>query len=131
MSRLGELVKSADWKSEKHVPVIEAPASVKAGEYFTVTASVGKEIAHPNTTEHHISWIALHFAATGANLSYELGRFEFSAHGQSAAGPDKGPVHTDASVSVRVKAGVSGTIFATAYCNIHGLWEANQAVAVE
>ena len=28
--KIGELIQSGDWKGEKHVPVIEAPASVKA-----------------------------------------------------------------------------------------------------
>lgn len=128
MSTLGEFVKSADWKSEKHVPVIEAPEAVTSGAYATVTVSVGKQIAHPNTTEHHIAWIALHFVPDGSKVSCELGRFEFSAHGQSAAGPNLGPAYTDASVAVRVKLAASGTFFATAYCNIHGLWEASQPV---
>ncbi len=130
MSRLGELVKSADWKSEKHVPVIEAPESVKAGELFSITASVGKEIAHPNTTEHHICWIALHFAPEGSKVSYELGRNEFSAHGQSVNGPNQGPVHTDSFITMRAKITTAGTLFATAYCNIHGLWESNRKIAL-
>ena len=131
MNKLGELVKTADWKSEKHVPVIDAPATVKAGELFNISVVVGKEIAHPNTTEHHIAWIALHFIPDGAKVSYEIGRFEFSAHGQSAAGPNLGPVHTDGSVVARVKLTVSGTLCTTAYCNIHGLWESDKAVVVQ
>ena len=58
MSSLSEFVKHADWQNEKHVPVIEAPAQVKAGEWATVTVSVGKGIPHPNTTEHFIAWLA-------------------------------------------------------------------------
>jgi len=131
MVKLSEFVKSADWKSEKHVPVIECPDSVKAGEFFNVVVSVGKQIAHPNTTEHHIAWMALHFAPTGAKLSYEIGRFEFSAHGQSVEGPNKGPVYTDSGVVARVRLNAPGTIFATAYCNIHGLWESDKAVALQ
>lgn len=49
------LFKEADWKKEKHVPVIESPDKVKKGEFFEVKVSLGKEIAHPNTTEHHIA----------------------------------------------------------------------------
>ena len=30
---IGEKIQSADWKSEKHVPVIEFPGKVKAGEW--------------------------------------------------------------------------------------------------
>ena len=57
--KLGDLIQSGDFKGEKHVPVIEAPAKVKAGEPFKVIVSVGKEIPHPNKPEHFISWIQL------------------------------------------------------------------------
>jgi superoxide reductase len=131
MSKLGDFVKSADWNSEKHAPVIEAPAAVKAGDFVDVTASVGKAIAHPNTTEHHIGWIALHFLAEGAAATVEIGRCEFGAHGQDVKGPNEGPIHTDSLVSTRIKLTKGGTIFATSYCNIHGLWESSQSIAIE
>ena len=131
MSSLSEFVRSADWKSEKHVPVIEAPDSVRAGEWTAITVTVGKQIPHPNTTEHHIAWIAVHFAPTGSKATFELGRFEFSAHGQSPTGPNQGPAFTDSSVLLRAKLTTSGTLFATAYCNIHGLWASDKAIAVQ
>jgi superoxide reductase len=131
MSKLGDFVKSADWNSEKHAPVIEAPASAKAGEFVDVTASTGKAIAHPNTTEHHIAWIALNFLPEGAASTVEIGRCEFSAHGQDVKGPNEGPLHTDSLVSTRIKLATSGTIFATSYCNIHGLWESSQSITIE
>jgi len=127
---LSEFVKSADWKSEKHVPVIECAATAKAGEAVAIAVTVGKEIAHPNTTNHHIAWIALHFAPTGAKVSIEIGRCEFSAHGASAEGPDKGPAYTDSTLTIRAKFATSGTLYATAYCNIHGLWASEKAVVV-
>ena len=40
--KFAEVVQTADWKAEKHVPVIVAPDSVKAGEKFVVEVSVGK-----------------------------------------------------------------------------------------
>ncbi|MBK7921960.1 MAG: Neelaredoxin [Veillonella sp.] len=58
---LNNYIKSGDFKGEKHVPVIEAPAQVAAGEKVKIEVSVGKDIAHPNTTEHHIAWIKLYF----------------------------------------------------------------------
>jgi len=54
MTELSSSIQKGDWKKEKHMPVIEAPEQVKAGELFEVKVSLGKEIAHPNTTEHHI-----------------------------------------------------------------------------
>ena len=50
MTKLSEHIQEADWKKEKHAPVIECPDRVKAGEIFEVTVGLGKEIAHPNTT---------------------------------------------------------------------------------
>jgi superoxide reductase len=77
--KIADLVQSADWKTEKHVPVIEAPESVKAGEKFIVQVSVGKEIAHPNTTEHHIRGIRLYFKPEGGKFAYLLGAYDISA----------------------------------------------------
>ena len=49
MVKIGEKIQEADWKKEKHVPVIECPDSVKANETFEVKVAIGKDIAHPNT----------------------------------------------------------------------------------
>ncbi len=57
MASIKDLFQSADWKKEKHVPVIDAPDKVKKGEFFNIKVEIGKEIPHPNTTEHHIRWI--------------------------------------------------------------------------
>jgi superoxide reductase len=130
MTCLSGAIQSADWKKEKHVPVIECPDTVAAGESFTVTASLGKEVAHPNTTEHHINWIQLFFKPDDEKFAYEIGRFEFSAHGESAAGANEGPVYTDHTVTASVKVGKSGTLQALSLCNIHGLWESCKAVKV-
>jgi superoxide reductase len=67
--RLGDRIQEADWKKEKHVPVIEVPDQVKVDEVFEVKVSLGKEIAHPNTTEHHISWISLYFHPEGEKFT--------------------------------------------------------------
>jgi superoxide reductase len=130
MAGLGDRIQQADWKKEKHVPAIEAPAEVKAGEMFQVTVSLGKEIAHPNTTEHHISYITLYFQPEGDKFTHQVGHFEFSAHGESAAGPNQGPVYTNHEVVASLKLGKSGTLHALALCNIHGLWESSQEIKV-
>jgi superoxide reductase len=127
---LSEFVKSADWKSEKHVPVIECADTVKAGEALAIKISVGSEIPHPNTTAHHIVWIALHYAPEGAKVSFEIARCEFSAHGAGAEGADKGPASTCSTVAVSAKLAASGKLYATAYCNIHGLWASERAITV-
>jgi superoxide reductase len=131
MAKIGELFQSADWKSEKHVPVIECDDEVKAGEMFEVKVTLGKEVAHPNTTEHHIRWIQLYFKPAGDKFIYEVGNFEFTAHGESVDGPDKGPVYTNHSVMATMKLSKPGTLYATSLCNIHGLWENSKTLKVK
>jgi superoxide reductase len=123
MSSFSELYQSADWKSEKHVPVIECQDTVTADMPFDVCVTVGKEIAHPNTTEHHIRWIKLYFKPDGDKFSYEAASCEFNAHGECVDGPNKGAVITEPSVMVKMKIKKSGVLFAASYCNIHGLWQ--------
>ena len=45
---------------EKHTPKIVAPASVKRGEWFPVTVSVGAAAQHPSLSEHFVRYIALY-----------------------------------------------------------------------
>jgi superoxide reductase len=131
MATVGNLYQSADWKNEKHVPVIEAPQTVPDGELFQVRVSIGKEVAHPNTTEHHIRWIQLYFKPEDEKFTYQIGNFEFTAHGESAQGADKGCIHTHHSVALSLKINKPGMLIATSFCNIHGLWENSQPVAIE
>jgi superoxide reductase len=44
----------------KHSPKIEAPDSVKRGEWFTVTVTVGSGSMHPSLQEHFVRYIALY-----------------------------------------------------------------------
>lgn len=125
-----EIMQSADWKAEKHIPVIESVGNAKSGEKITVSVTVGKEIGHPNTTEHHIRWIKLFFKPANGKFAYEIGSYEFNAHGESIEGANKGPVYTEPMISTTVKLNATGVLLATAYCNIHGLWESSAEVAV-
>ena len=125
---IADFVKSADFKNEKHVPVIELPEKIEAGRDFLVTVSVGKEIAHPNTTEHFIGWIALYFKPENGNV-YNLGRAEFIAHGESAKGANQGPAYTEPTAVFKVKLNEPGKLIAVSYCNIHGLWESEADVS--
>ncbi len=131
MANLGERIQSADWKKEKHVPVVECPDQVKPGEAFEVRVAVGKEIAHPNTTEHHIRWIMLLFQPEGERFTYEAARIEFNAHGEAAAGANQGPAYTQPAATVALRLDKPGTLHALALCNIHGLWESSKAVALQ
>ena len=130
MAKLGEQLKSADWKAEKHAPAIECEDNVAAGESLVVTTQVGKEIAHPNTTGHHIRWINLYYKPAEEGSTYHIGAYEFNAHGESSAGDDEGPVLTDPCVVTSFKPKKSGTLYALSYCNIHGLWESSKDISV-
>jgi superoxide reductase len=130
MAGLSEHIQKADWKKEKHVPVIDCPDQVTAGELFKVKVGIGKEIAHPNTTEHHISWITLYFHPEGAKFTHQVGHYEFSAHGESTSGPNEGPVYTHHSVATWLKVNTPGTLYALAFCNIHGLWEESKVITL-
>jgi superoxide reductase len=128
--QFGELFQTADWKTEKHVPVIECADKVKSGEIFPIKVTLGKEVAHPNTTEHHIRWISVYFHAAGEKFAYEVGHFEFSAHGESTTGPNQGPVYTNHEVTASLKISKPGVIYAAAFCNIHGLWQSAKEIQV-
>lgn len=129
--KLADFIKSEDFKKEKHVPVIEAPEKVKKGEKTEISVCVGKEIPHPNTTEHHIKWIKLFFQPDGDPYVYEIGNFEFNVHGESVKGPNTGDVYAEPFVKTWVKLNKSGTLLALSYCNIHGLWESSLKITVE
>ncbi len=131
MKKIGELIQEADWKTEKHVPVIECLDSVKANELFEVNVTIGKEIAHPNTTEHHISWISLFFFPEGENFPHQIGRYEFNAHGASAQGPNTSSVYTHHAATTWFKTGKPGTILAISMCNIHGLWQSSKEIKIQ
>ncbi len=127
---ISEVIRSGDWKVEKHVPVIEAPEKVTLGESFSVILSVGKEIAHPNTTEHHISWIKLYFKPAGNGPVYEVGGLTFDVHAEAVAGANQGPVTADPVGTLTLALKESGTLIALSYCNIHGLWESSKEITV-
>ena len=118
--KISEMMKSADWKAEKHVPVITVQGALVPGEALEVEVAVGKEIPHPNTLEHYIAWIALYYTPEGLQLPTELARAEFAAHGPE--------VLTAPILKTTVRLPKPGALQAVAYCNLHGLWESEQRI---
>jgi len=129
--KISNLVQEADWKKEKHVPVIDSPDEVAKDEMFDVKVGLGKEVAHPNTTEHHIRWVELYFLPEGGKFPYNVGRFEFNAHGESTDGPNESTVYTHHAVTTRFKTSKPGTILAISLCNIHGLWQSSKQIDIK
>lgn len=128
MPRYGELFQSADWKTEKHIPVIECAETVAADDIFEVDVSLGKEVGHPNTTEHHIRCIQLFFKSERDKSIYQKGHSEFTAHGEAVAGANEGSAYTHHAATVFLKINNPGTLFDSALCNIHGLRENSQEI---
>lgn len=126
--KIGNLIQEADWKKEKHVPAIECPDEIKKDEMFDVKVGIGKEIAHPNTTEHHIRWINIQFHPDGEKYPYQIGHYDFTAHGESVDGPNKSTVYTNHNIITQFKTSKPGIIHAVSYCNIHGLWHSSKKI---
>ncbi len=120
MVDLNALYQAGDWAKEKHVPVIEVVG--KEGNKINIKVSVGKQIAHPNTTAHFIAWIDVYFHPDGSKFPYQIGKAEFVAHGASTEGADKSTIYTEPVASFSFKTDKPGVILALSYCNIHGLW---------
>lgn len=119
---LTELNRPKDWKNltdmaKKHVPVISAPAKVKAKEPFTVKVKVGgiDGVEHPNTLGHWINWVELY---AGERL---VSRIEFA------------PELCDGYITtINVTLNEAAALRAREYCNLHGVWEGReQRVIVE
>jgi superoxide reductase len=110
---LTEINKPVDWNNlpgmaKKHVPIIEAPAKVKASVPFSVKIKVGgiDGVEHPNTLSHWINWVALY---AGERL---ISRIEFASE------------MTDGYiVTLNITLNETATLRAQEYCNLHGVWE--------
>jgi len=109
--RLGELIKTgAQEGKEKHVPVIERVSCEECGK-DAVKITVGKEVPHPNTIEHHIKWIALFGVKEGRAV--HIATF------------DLGPTYGAPTVTANVELNGISELIAVEYCNLHGLWESS------
>jgi superoxide reductase len=109
--KIGELIKTgAQEGKEKHVPVIELVECPECKEK-TVKITVGKEVPHPNTVEHHIKWISLYGVKGG--IAVHVGTF------------DLGPTYGVPTVTAHANLGEFSELVAVEYCNIHGLWESS------
>ncbi|MTI67683.1 MAG: superoxide reductase [Firmicutes bacterium] len=124
MKSIKEYLQTGDFKGEKHVPIIHIDDEIKADEMVELKVSIGDEIAHPNTVEHHISWIKVFFIPDEGKFPIELGTFNFTAHGE-------GNIFNKPSVSTNFKTTKPGSIHVISYCNLHGLWENSKEIKIK
>jgi superoxide reductase len=96
----------------KHTPTIVAPDSVKRGEWFTVTVSVGAAAKHPSLAEHSIRYIALY------KDSVEIARAYLH------------PVYSAPVVAFTVALDEGGSLRALAEPNHSSAWEASKKIEV-
>ena len=97
---------------EKHVPVIERGSGHSGTHDDIIIVTVGKEIPHPNTIEHHIMYIELFGVKKANNQVIFLGRQDFA------------PTYTDSVAKFKVaNLGDFKAIGALSYCNLHGVWK--------
>ena len=99
---------------KKHLPVIEAPSSVKRDEPFEVKVEVGKLLEHPNAPAHFIEWIELYCGDTF------LGRLNLSG----------GASFPKAVFKVQLSH-AHGPLKVWEKCNIHGIWESTADIEVK
>ncbi|MCF6148169.1 MAG: desulfoferrodoxin [Candidatus Kuenenia sp.] len=98
-------------KEKGHVPYVQLPGTVKAGEPFDLDIQIGHSL-HPMTPTHYIQWIEIY-------LGIELvSRIELS------------PLCPQAKVTIPVSMSKSSTLRVMTRCNLHGIWESIKEVTV-
>lgn len=97
----------------KHTPKLTAPASVKRGEWFPVTISVGAGGTHPSLQEHFVRYIALY------KDTVEIARVYLH------------PVYSAPTVTLTVALDEGGTLRAVEEPTHSAAWEAVQKIEVQ
>lgn len=98
---------------KKHIPVIEAPETVRRGQCFEVRVEVGKLLAHPNEYKHFIQFVELYADET------------FLARVDLTAGRTYPKVTFCVSLQHPAEA-----LRAYENCNLHGMWVGRTPIAV-
>ena len=96
----------------KHTPKITAPDSVKRGQWFDVTVSIGASGEHPSLSEHSIRYIALYINTA------EIARVYLH------------PVYSFPKVTFTIALDEGGSLRAIAEPNHSAGWEAAKKISV-
>jgi len=96
----------------KHTPKITAPDSVKQGQWFDVTVSIGAGGEHPSLSEHSIRYIALYINTA------EIARVYLH------------PVYSFPKVTLTIALDEGGSLRAIAEPNHSAGWEAAKKISV-
>jgi superoxide reductase len=96
----------------KHTPKITAPDSVKRGQWFDVTVTIGAGGEHPSLSEHSIRYIALYINSAEIARTY--------LH----------PVYSYPKVTFTIALDTGGSLRAIAEPNHSAGWEAAKKITV-
>ena len=96
----------------RHTPKIVAPDSVKRGDWFTVTVTVGAGGPHPSLQEHFVRYIALYKDAVEIARTY--------LH----------PVYSSPTVTFTIALDEGGSLRALAEPTHSSAWEASKKIVV-
>jgi superoxide reductase len=96
----------------KHTPKITAPDSVKRGQWFDVTVTIGAGGEHPSLSEHSIRYIALYINTAEIARTY--------LH----------PVYSYPKVTFTIALDTGGSLRAIAEPNHSAGWEAAKKITV-
>jgi superoxide reductase len=96
----------------KHTPKITAPDSVKRGQWFDVTVTIGAGGEHPSLSEHSIRYIALYINTAEIARTY--------LH----------PVYSFPKVTFTIALDTGGSLRAIAEPNHSAGWEASKKITV-
>ncbi|HUH92423.1 MAG TPA: desulfoferrodoxin family protein [Casimicrobiaceae bacterium] len=96
----------------KHTPKLVAPASVKRGEWFPVTITIGAGGQHPSLQEHFVRYIALY------KDTVEIARIYLH------------PVYSQPTVTLTIALDEGGTLRALEEPTHSAAWEADQKIEV-
>jgi superoxide reductase len=99
-------------RDPKHTPHIIAPDSVKRGQWFDVTVTVGVESLHPSLAEHFVRYIALY------KDTVEIARIYLH------------PVFSAPKVTFTIALDEGGVLRAQAEPTHSAAWEASRKIAV-
>src|SRR5437762_1626938 len=97
---------------QKHTPKIVAPDSVKRGEWFTVTITIGAGGQHPSLYEHFVRYIALY------KDTAEIARVYLH------------PVYSSPTVTLTIALDEGGSLRAVAEPTHSAAWEASKKITV-
>ena len=92
-----------------HVPVVELPANIKAGEPFAVQVAIGEKL-HPMGPNHYIDWVEILAGNEPA------GRLDFRER------------FSQPKATFFITLDKPVTLVTRLYCNLHGLWESEQEI---